>query len=230
MLIIHGVPISIHVRKVIVTALEKALEHRVEVVFPFDPPAGWPALSPTGKIPVLTDGDFHLADSSVIVAYLERKSPRPSVYPADPREFGRALWFEEYVDGQIAPEVIGLFHQKVLGPMLHGAVPDRAVIDRVIGESLPPRLDYLERSLDGDWLAGERASIADFATASNLTVFHYLGFTLDGERHPKLQAHFARTLQRDSFRTALAAEQPFAEKMGLNRDFLRSIDSPSPGR
>jgi hypothetical protein len=28
-------------------------------------------------------------------------------------------------------------------------------------------------------------------------------------------------LQRDSFRAALAAEQPFAEKMGLDRGFLR---------
>ena len=38
MFTIYGVPLSIHVRKVIVTALEKRLEHRVEAVFPFDPP------------------------------------------------------------------------------------------------------------------------------------------------------------------------------------------------
>jgi glutathione S-transferase len=69
MFTIYGVPLSIHVRKVIVAALEKRLEHNVEVVFPFDPPPGWRDLSPTGKIPALKHGGLTLADSSVIVAY-----------------------------------------------------------------------------------------------------------------------------------------------------------------
>jgi glutathione S-transferase len=224
MLTIHGVPLSIHVRKVIITALEKNLEHKVEVVLPFDPPAGWSDLSPTGKIPALTDGEFTLADSSVIVAYLEKKFPAPPVYPREPREYGRALWFEEYVDGQIAPDVIGIFHQKILGPMLHKTQPDEAIIDRLLHDLLPPKFDYLEKSLRGEYLAGGQLSIADITIASDLTVFHYLGCKLDAERHPKLLAHFTRTLGRDSFRKALAAERPFADKMSLERGFLQSIN------
>ena len=63
--------------------------------------------------------------------------------------------------------------------------------------------------------------MADITLASDLMVFHYLGCRLDAARHPKLPAHFRRMLGRDSFRAALAAEQPFAEKMGLDRGFLR---------
>jgi glutathione S-transferase len=220
MFTIYGVPLSIHVRKVIVTALEKRLDHRVEAVFPFDPPAGWRELSPTGKIPALKHGDLTLADSSVIVAYLEKRFPEHSLTPSDPAQYARALWFEEYADSQIAPDVIGLFHQQVLGPMVHKREPDAAVVKRLLNDELPPKLDYLERSLAGDYFVGGRLSIADITLACDLTVFHYLGCRLDRARHPNLSAHFQRMLSRESFVKALAAEQPFAEKMGLDRGFL----------
>jgi len=223
MFTIYGVPLSIHVRKVIVAALEKRLEHRVETVFPFDPPPGWRDLSPTGKIPAMKHGDLTLADSSVIVAYLEKRFPELPLNPSDPAQYARALWFEEYVDSQIAPDVIGLFRQKVLGPRLHQQAPDPAVVGRLLNEDLPPKLDYLERALDGsDYLVGGRVSVADITLASDLTIFHYLGCTLDAARHPNLLAHFKRMLKRDSFRQALAAEQPFAENMGLDRGFLQA--------
>jgi glutathione S-transferase len=221
MFTIYGVPLSIHVRKVIVTALEKRLEHRVETVFPFDPPPGWRNLSPTGKIPALKHGELTLADSSVIVAYLERRFPELSLTPSDPAQFARAMWFEEFVDSQIAPDVIALFHQKVLGPMLHKRKPDEDVIGRLLNDELPAKLDYVERELQGEYFVGGRLTLADLTLASNLTMFHYLGNSLDGARHPKLAAHFRRMLGRESFRTALAAEQPFAEKMGLDRQFLQ---------
>jgi glutathione S-transferase len=221
MFTIYGVPLSIHVRKVIVTALEKRLEHRVEAVFPFDPPPGWRELSPTGKIPVLKHGDLTLADSSVIVAYLEKRFPERPLTPSEPAQYARALWFEEYVDSQIAPDVIALFKQKVLGPMVHKIEIDEAVVQRLLHEDLPPKLDYLEAALHGDYLVDGRVSVADITLASDLTVFHYLGCRLDARRYPKLLAHFQRMLNRDSFRAALAAEQPFAEKMGLDRQFLQ---------
>lgn len=220
MFTIYGVPLSIHVRKVIVTALEKQLDHRVEAVFPFDPPPGWRELSPTGKIPALRHGDVTLADSSVIVAYLEKRFPERPLNPSDPAQFARAIWFEEYIDGQIAPDVIALFRQKVLGPMVHKKPTDEAAVRRLLQEDLPPKLDYLEQSLDGEYFVDGRLSIADITLACDLMVFHYLGFALDRGRHPKLAAHFRRMLARDSFRQALVAEQPFAEKMGLDRRFL----------
>jgi len=222
MFTIYGVPLSIHVRKVIVTALEKRLEHQVETVFPFDPPPGWRDLSPTGKIPAMKHGDLTLADSSVIVAYLEKRFPELPLSPSDPAQYARALWFEEYVDSQIAPDVIGLFQQKILAPLVHKREPDAAVINRLLNEDLPPKLDYLERSLQGDYLVGGRVSVADITLASDLTIFHYIGCTLDPARYPNLLGHFNRMLKRDSFRKALAAEQPFAEKMGLDCGFLQA--------
>ena len=90
MLKIHGVPISVHTRKVILAALEKNLEFANEPVIPFQPPAGWDRLSPTGKIPVAQYGELLLRDSSVICAYLERLHPEPALYPADAEGYAQA--------------------------------------------------------------------------------------------------------------------------------------------
>ena len=61
MLKIYGVPISVHTRKVIVTAIEKQLRYRERAGHPLQSRrrAGQ-ELSPTGKIPVLADGDLVL--------------------------------------------------------------------------------------------------------------------------------------------------------------------------
>src|SRR5262245_17958948 len=99
MLTIHGVPLSVHTRKVIVTAILKKVDYRLEVVIPVipeNPPPNWGTLSPTGLIPIIQDGDYTLADSNAICLYLERKHPSPSILPSDVRDYGRALWFDAY--------------------------------------------------------------------------------------------------------------------------------------
>ena len=117
MLKIYGVPISVHTRKVILAAKEMGIAYQNEAVIPFSPPPGWAKLSPTGKIPVATDGDLHVPDSSVICAYLERTRPGPPLYASDTRDYIQSLWLEEFADGTIFREVIhGLFFQKVIRP------------------------------------------------------------------------------------------------------------------
>jgi len=221
MLKIYGVPISVHTRKVIVAAIEKKIAYQNEPVIPFTPPAGWAELSPTGKIPVVADGDVVLQDSSVICTYLERTRPAAPLYPEDTLGHVRALWFEEYADGTIFREVVhGLFVQKVIRPNILKQETDPCVIDDILKEKMPMVFGYLERSLGGDFLAGSRFTIADLAVASNLINFHYLGYRIDAKAYPKLAAHFERQLRRPSIATALAAEEKAAASMGLDRSFL----------
>jgi glutathione S-transferase len=91
MLKIHGFPFSAHTRKVILTAIEKELPYEVVPMIPLAPPNGWDRLSPLGLIPAIEDGEFRIADSSVICTYLERVHPKRPLYPSDPRELARAL-------------------------------------------------------------------------------------------------------------------------------------------
>jgi glutathione S-transferase len=215
MLKIHGVPFSAHTRKVIVAALEKGVPYEIVPVIPLTPPQGWLETSALGLIPAIQDGDFTLADSSVICQYLDRAYPGVSLYPGDARQFARVLWIEEFVDGGLAPHVLrGLLMQRVFAPKFLKKPPDEALIQTSLTQMIPARFAYLENALTGDWFVGNAFSVADITVASILMNFHFAGETLDAARYPKLAAFLRRALMRPSFRNALLAERPAAESVG----------------
>ncbi|MBV9834074.1 MAG: glutathione S-transferase family protein [Alphaproteobacteria bacterium] len=221
MLTIYGVPVSVHTRKVIVTALHKGLQFRVEPVIPFNPPANWAELSPTGKIPVADIDGFNLADSAVICGYLDRLHPAQPIYPQDAKAYAQARWFEEYAGAVLFREMIhGLFLNQVIKPAILKQPTDTAAVSTILADVVPARLAYLEGALTRDYFAGGQLSIADIAIASNLVNFHYLGYEVDKARYPKLAAHFRRMLANKAFAAALEAEKGAAESMKLDRSFL----------
>ena len=172
MLKIYGVPISVHTRKVIVVALAKDLPHEVVPVVPVipdNPPANWRQLSPTGKIPALSDGDFTIADSAAICAYLERLSPEPPLYPQPARDYALALCLEQYAGTLFREVVHPLFHETVVHPKMRGVATDQKRVDDVLNKAMPETFGYLDRVAGESFLAGKLMSIADIAVASNLT-------------------------------------------------------------
>jgi len=202
---VYGVPASPFVCKVLVALAEKGIAYDREDVIPFNVSAEYKKLSPLGKIPAFRDGDVTLADSSVIIAYLERTRPEPALYPSAPRDYARALWFEEYGDGGLSP-IVGpkIFFEKVVGPRAFNRPTDEAVVSKAVNEELPPMYDYLESQLgSGDWLVGGRFSIADIGIATQLGLPRLAGFPLDAKRWPKLSAYFERVLARPSFKDAV---------------------------
>jgi glutathione S-transferase len=220
MLKIYGVPFSAHTRKVIIAAIEKGLSFELVPVIPLAPPPGWLELSPLGLIPAIQDGEVTLADSSAIGLYLERRHPQQPLYPADTATYAHALWIEEFVDTGLAPHVLrGLLMQRVFAPKFLQQPPDEALIRKSLDEMIPPRLAYLERSLQGEYFAGASFSVADIAVASILINFHYAGESVQEKSHPKLYRHLRRVLARDSFRTAFAKEVPAAR--GVDRLDMR---------
>jgi glutathione S-transferase len=224
MMKIYGVPISVHTRKVIVAAIEKNLPYELDPVIPFNPPAGWDELSPTGKIPVCTIGDLTLRDSAVICAYLERKHPEPALYPKDDAAYAQARWFEEYAGGTIFRDVVhGLFFQKIIRPNILKQSTDTAVIDGILKGAMPKTFAYLERSLGSHHLAGDRLSIADIAVTSNLINYHYLGYRIDRRQYPRLAAFFDSMLRQPSIARALQQEQKVAAGLGLDQSFLKEL-------
>ena len=224
MLIIHGVPLSVHTRKVIITAILKKIDYKFEVVIPVvpgNPPANWNALSPTGMIPVLQDGDYTLADSTAISLYLEKKYPSSPVLPAEVRDFGRALWFDAYAGGTIFRHVVHpLFHQTIVGPNINKVPTDKAVVDNVLENVLPKILGYLNSQIKGNYLVADALTLADIAIVSNFIVYLYMGFRIEPGQYPKLAKYLREIAALDVFQRALSDEQPFVEQMGLDRSFL----------
>src|SRR5437763_16654003 len=101
---VYGIALSPFVRKVRVALAEKGVAYEVDPVLPVNVGPEYRKISPLGKVPAYRDGDTTLADSSVIIAYLDRTKPSPALYPSDPYDYARALWFEEFSPG--APAVI----------------------------------------------------------------------------------------------------------------------------
>jgi glutathione S-transferase len=224
MLTIHGVPLSVHTRKAIVTAILKGLDYRFEVVIPVipdNPPVNWSTLSPTGLIPVLQDDGFTLADSSAICQYFERKQPAPPVLPTAIKEHARTLWFEAYAGGTIFRHVVHpLFHQTIVNPNIRKVPIDRVVVDDVLSNVQPKILGYLEGEIGGQFLVGNALTLADIAITSNFITYQYLGFRIDPGRYPKLSRYLREIAALDAFQHALEDEKPFVAQMGLDRSFL----------
>ncbi len=219
MLKIHGVPFSAHTRKVVIAAIEKNIRYEIVPVIPLTPPAGWTELSALGLIPAIVDstadGDFPLADSSVICQYLDRAYGGASLYPGDARQYARVLWIEEFVDGGTAPHVLrGLLMQRVFAPKFLDKAPDEALIRESLTRMIPARFGYLEKALTGDWFVANTFSMADVTVASILINYHFAGESLDVASYPKLRAFLARALARPSFRQAVQAEAPAAQSIG----------------
>lgn len=207
---IYGVNASPFVRKVRVVLIEKKVPYELETVFPGpSAPPEFRAISPLGKVPAFRDGDRTLADSSVICAYIERVHPQPALYPSDPYDYARALWFEEWADSGLVA-VVGpkIFFQRIVAPRFFGRACDEEVVRRAIDEELPPLLDYLESQISGEFLVGKALSIGDIGVLSQFVNLAHAGVSLDAARWPKVAAYVEHGLARPSFKAMVEEESP----------------------
>lgn len=60
-------------------------------------------LSTTLRVPSLSDGDFHLSESSAICEYLEDRYPDTPVYPADLRQRAKARQVQAWLRSDLMP-------------------------------------------------------------------------------------------------------------------------------
>jgi glutathione S-transferase len=81
--------------RVRIVLAEKGIEYETVAVDLDDRPAWIYEKNPLGRVPVLEEDIFLLAESAVIDEYLDERYPEPSLWPADPAEraLGRMLVF-----------------------------------------------------------------------------------------------------------------------------------------
>jgi len=81
--------------RVRIALAEKGIEYETVEVDLDDRPAWIYEKNPLGRVPVLEEDTFVLAESAVIDEYLDERYPEPTLWPADPaaRALGRMLVF-----------------------------------------------------------------------------------------------------------------------------------------
>ncbi|MEL7198148.1 MAG: glutathione S-transferase family protein [Pseudomonadota bacterium] len=169
--VFYGSPVSPFVRKVAGLCLEKDVPFEIEAVDVFNPPEWFVEISPMKRIPVMRDRSIAvdgpggtIADSSAICGYIEKKHPSPALYPEEPFQHGRALFFEEYGDTSLAAAVgLGIF-RPIFFALMQGKEPDFAKARATWADDMPAILDYLDGALGhAPYLAGDVISIADIS-------------------------------------------------------------------
>jgi glutathione S-transferase len=215
-LVVYGAPLSPFVRKVRLFLHEKDLPYQLEIILPFGQQPDWyRALNPLGRIPALKDGDFALADSSVICQYLEEKyADRAPLLGNDAEQRARVRWLEKYADYELAPlTTFGVFRNRLLKPSF-GQACDEQAVQHVLTEKLPPHFDYLEDALgEAQYFVGDSLTLADLAFACQIINLGHGGETLNAQRWPGLSALFDRILTRPSVQAVLPKEQALVAKM-----------------
>lgn len=191
-------------RKILTQLNEKGLAYDVETVSPFGAGEEFTKMSPARRIPLLKDSDngddWVLPDSSAIFHYVERKFPEPALLPADLADYGRALWFEEYADTEMASTIgLGIF-RKIVFPQLQKQAPDIEGAMEAVRGKLVRINDYIEESLDGrKWLVGESFSVADLSVAVQYANLSFTGYVPSAERWPNIARFMSQVGARDSF-------------------------------
>lgn len=212
---VYGAALSPFVRKVRLCLLEKGLDYQLEVVMPFTPPDWYLQLNPLGRIPAFKDGDFTLADSSVICQYLDERYPdTPTLYGQTAEQRATVRWLEKYADYELAPlTTFCIFRNRVLKPS-GGRPCDEQAVGKALQESLPPHFDYLESQLgDRPFFVGDDLSMADLAIASQLVNMRHGGERPTAERWPRLAAFLQRMSARPSLAGLLAHEARMVNKL-----------------
>lgn len=219
-IILYGAPLSPFVRKADALLREKGVEFELESVNIMPMPDWFNEISPARRIPVLRDTDIGkegpdgtIADSSAICAYIEKKFPQPAFYPSDPYDYGRAIWFEEYCDSELAaPLGMGIF-RPIQFNRFQGKEPDVETAKKTYAEKLPRLFDYLESEIgDSGFLVGDALSIADVSLTCQLAQLELVAGPLDATRWPGVAGLVERTSKRESFVPCLAISRKIVKQ------------------
>jgi stringent starvation protein A len=89
MLTLYDAPRCPYCARVRIVLAEKAIPYETVLVDLDDRPGWIYELNPTGRVPVLDDDGFVLAESRVLMEYVEERVPEPPLLPAD--SAGRAI-------------------------------------------------------------------------------------------------------------------------------------------
>ena len=197
---LYSGPLSLFTAKVRIALDEKHIAYEL-ISVPFSRAGGYEpkhpvvlAANPKGQVPVLSDGDLTLFDSTVILEYLEDRHPRPPLYPTDPADRARCRQLEASADEILFPHVADLIREVFFKP----AGPTRD--DKKIADAraaVQKHYDALEQRLgDRQWLCGD-FTVADIGYFLTITFASTLGAGLT-DAHPKLQAWYGRVAARPS--------------------------------
>jgi glutathione S-transferase len=170
---VHTFPGSPFARAVLATLEEKGARYRLA---PLAPGASKSpehlARHPFGRVPAFEHDGFKLYETQVILRYLDRVLPQPSLTPSDPRRAARMDQVMNINDWYLFHGVANVivFH-RVIGPQLMGLKPDEAAIEGAMPKARTVFTELARLLGEQTFFAGETISLADLTVAPAVAFF-----------------------------------------------------------
>lgn len=173
----------------------------------FSAPPELKAVHPLGKAPVLTDGDLVIAESAVILDYLQATYDTENKFkPQNPKDLMQYNYWMHYAEGSLMPLLV--FNLVLTNVPKH--VPfiikpiAKKIAEGIKGGFIKPRLSdhipFLENYVnEHDYFAGD-FSFADIQMSFPIVALQ----ERIGGKYPKMKAYAERIQQRPAFQKAKA--------------------------
>ncbi|MFP2961271.1 glutathione S-transferase family protein [Myxococcus sp. 1LA] len=200
-LVLYGHPFSSYTQKVLIALYENGTPFEFRCIGPETPQhaADWARRWPLRKFPLLVDGERDVAETSIIIEYLQLVHPGPvKLLPADPKAALEVRFLDRFFDLHVMNAA-----QHAVDGALTGDAVKRQEGMAVAVKKLETAYAWLEGQLAGrTWAAaGEDFSLADCAAAPSLFYADWTHRISDA--YPVLRAYRTRLLARPSFARAV---------------------------
>jgi glutathione S-transferase len=212
---LYGSIVSPYVRKVAMVLDLKNLAYTLKVLIPFveNDKKKLLNMNPLGKIPVYQEGSLTLSDSSVICAYLEKQYPDSLIYPAATEHYAMCLWYEEYADSQLIPNILTVAFNKLFAARFN-LIPDMNAVQNILDNKLPEIFSYLDQEIGNKkYFVNDEFSLADISIAVPFLNLEIAGHGVD----PQRWSHLARYVSE------ISNEPVIARANGLMRERLEAL-------
>jgi glutathione S-transferase len=199
MITLHHAPLTRSVR--ILWLLEElGLPYRLETVRFAVPVRPFSQQTPSGKLPVIEDGDLVLFESGAILEYLLERYGEGRLAPAPGTPLrGPFLQWVHFAEATLMPPLGHLVRHLVFKPEAE-RIPAVVAEARALAAAA---LDVVERALAGRaHLLGDAFSAADIMMGYGVQAAQWYGVL--GAPHPHAAAYLARLAERPAFRVAWA--------------------------
>lgn len=205
-LILYGHPFSSYTQKVLIALYENATAFEFRILEHDTPQhtAEWLQHWPLRQFPVLADGERALAESSIIIEYLQLRYPGPiSWLPGDALAALDVRALDRFFDLHI----MNVMQVAVAGALTGDPVRRKdAMTDTA--EKLERAYAWLEQYLAGrTWAVGNEFTMADCAAAPSLFYADWTHPIAPAYAH--LRAYRTRLLARPSFARAVDEARPY---------------------
>jgi len=209
-------------------------------------------LNPLGVVPTLVHEERPVIESSIICEYLEDKFPETKpLRPSDPHAIAVMRLWMKHVDNKLHPSCGTLQWPLAMLPgfmklpeaerkKLLDQIPEKPRRERQkrlveFGHDAPDVGDavktyrntiaYMDEDLaNKPWVAGEDFSLADCSLAPYFQTLLQYGWTDFYEAYPRVADWYARIRERDSYKTAVAADFSSDVMAKLNEQGKASLE------